>query len=114
AREREADTLTGSLEELEKSSAQLAEELEHVRAQQQTQEKGALALDHEQRQLAEEYARSGQRLSVARQEREQSQAAVAQREQERFDQEKALELARGEYEGLQTHAHSVGEEHAHV
>jgi chromosome segregation protein len=128
AREREADTLTGTLEELEKSSAQLVEELEQVRAQQQTQEKGALALDHEQRQLAEEYARSGQRLSVARlelerlsredersrQQREQSQAAVAQREQERFDQEKALELARGEYEGLQTHAHSIGEEHAHV
>jgi len=128
AREREADTLTGSLEELEKSSALLGEELEQVRAQQQTQEKGALALDHEQRQLAEEFARSGQRLSVARlelerlsredersrQQREHSQAAVAQREQERFDQEKALELARGEYEGLQTHAHSVGEEHAHL
>jgi chromosome segregation protein len=128
AREREADTLTGALEDLEKNSARLAEELEHVREQQQHQEKGALALDHEQRQLAEEYARSGQRLSVARlelerlsredgrsrQQREQSQAAVAQREQERFDQEKALELARGEYEGLQTHAHSIGEEHALV
>jgi chromosome segregation protein len=128
AREREADTLTAALEDLEKNSALLAEELEHVREQQQHQEKGALALDHEQRQLAEEYARSGQRLSVARlelerlsredersrQQREQSQAAVAQREQERFDQEKALELARGEYEGLQTHAHAIGEEHALV
>jgi chromosome segregation protein len=128
AREREADTLTGALEDLEKNSALLAEELEHVREQQQHQEKGALALDHEQRQLAEEYARSGQRLSVARlelerlsredersrQQREQSQAAVAQREQERFDQEKTLELARGEYEGLQTHAHAIGEEHALV
>src|SRR5581483_7623070 len=88
----------------------------------------SLALDHEQRQLAEEYARCGQRLSVARlelerlsredqrsrQQREQSQAAVAQREQERFDQEKALELARGEYERLQARAHAAGEEHAHV
>jgi chromosome segregation protein len=128
AREREADTLTATLEELEKSSAQLAEELEHVRGQQQNEEKGALALDHEQRKLAEEYARSGSRLSVARlelerlaredersrQQREQSQAAVAQREQERFDQEKALETARSEYEGLQTHAHSVGEEHGRL
>jgi len=128
AREREADTLTGTLEELEKSAAQLTEELEYLRAQQQNQEKGALALDHEQRQLAEEYARSGQRLSVARlelerlsredersrQQREQSQAAVAQREQERFDQEKALELSRGEYESLQTHARAIGEEHAHL
>ena len=50
----------------------------------------------------------------SREQREQSQAAVAQREQERFEQEKALELARGEYEGLQTRAHAVGEEHAHV
>jgi len=128
AREREADTLTGTLQDLERNSAQLTEELEHVRAQQQDQEKGALALDHEQRQLAEEYARSGQRLSVARlelerltredersrQQREQSHAAVAQREQERFDQEKSLELARGEYENLQTRAHVFGEEHAHV
>ena len=128
AHEREADALTGSVEELEKSAARLAEELEYVREQQQTQEKGALALDHEQRQLAEEYARCGQRLSVARlelerlsredqrsrQQREQSQAAVAQREQERFDQEKALELARGEYERLQARAHAAGEEHAHV
>ncbi len=127
-REREADALTGSLEELEKAAARLAEELEYVREQQQTQEKGALALDHEQRQLAEEYARCGQRLSVARlelerlsredersrQQREQSQAAVAEREQERFDQEKALELARGEYESLQARAHAAGEEYAHV
>ena len=93
SREREADTLTGTLEELEKSTAQLSEELEHVRAQQQNQEKGALALDHEQRKLAEEFARSGSRLSVARlelerlsredersrQQREQSLAAVAER-----------------------------------
>ena len=128
AHEREADTATGTLEQLERTSAQLSEELEHVRSQQQEQEKGALALDHEQRQLAEETARSGQRLSVARlelerlsregersrQQREQSQGAVAQREQERFDQEKALELARGEYEGLQARVHTVGEEHAHV
>ncbi|HEY2845597.1 MAG TPA: chromosome segregation protein SMC [Bryobacteraceae bacterium] len=127
-REREADTLTGTLEELERTSAQLSEELEHVRGQQQNQEKGALALDHEQRKLAEEFARSGSRLSVARLElerlaredersrkqREQSQAAVAEREQERFNQEKALEMARGEYEGLQAHAHSFGEEHARM
>ena len=128
SREREADTLTGNLEQLEKNRAQLSEELEHVRGQQQQQEKGALALDHQQRQLAEEFARSRQRLSVARlelerltredarsrQQREQSQAAVAQGEQERFDQEKALEVARGEYEDLQARAHSIGEEHAHL
>src|SRR4029077_12437166 len=112
AREREADTLTGTLEELEKSSALLSEELEHLRGQQQDQEKGALALDHEQRKLAEEYARSGSRLSVARLElerlarqdeqaraqRERNQLLVAEKEQARFDQEKAVEIARGEFD----------------
>ena len=63
---READELTAELEELERGTARLAEDLEHLRALQQTQEKDVLALDHEQRKLAEEYARTGSRLSVAR------------------------------------------------
>jgi chromosome segregation protein len=128
ARERETDTLTADLEGLERGAAQLAEELEYLRAQQQVQEKDALALDHEQRKLAEEFARAGSRLSVARLElerlsredqrsrvqREQSQMLVAEREQQRFDQERALEIARGDYEGLQARAHAVGEEHSHL
>ncbi len=128
AREREADTLTAELEDLERGAAQLAEELEYLRVQQQAQEKDALALGHEQRKLAEEFARAGSRLSVARLElerlsredqrsrvqREQSQTQVAEREQQRFDQERALEIARGEYEGLQARAHAVGEEHSHL
>ncbi len=126
ARQREADELTANLEELERGTAQLAEHLEQLRAAQQTQEKDALALDHEQRKLAEEYARAGSRLSVARLElerltredeksrlqREQSQTLVAQKEQARFDQEKSLEEARGDFERLQAHAHAIGEEHA--
>jgi chromosome segregation protein len=126
ARERESDELTSQLEELERGTARLAEDLEHLRASLQAQEKDALALDHEQRKLAEEYARTGSRLSVARLEldrltredqrsrtqREQSQASVGEKEQARFDQEKALEVARGEFEGLQAHAHAVGEEHS--
>ena len=64
--QREADQLTAELEELERGTALLAEDLERIRVQQQSQEKDALALDHEQRKLAEEYARSGSRLSVAR------------------------------------------------
>ena len=125
-RERETDALTGELEQLERETALLAEELEHLRHQQQTQEKDALALDHEQRKLAEEFARSGSRLSVARlelerlgredqrarEQRENSQKLVAEKEQARFDQEKSLEEARAEIERLQAHAHSVGEEHA--
>src|SRR5581483_5243402 len=121
--QRQADELTAILEELERTTAQLVEHLEQLRSAQQTQEKDALALDHEQRKLAEEYARSGSRLSVARLElerltredeksrvqREQSVALVAEKEQARFDQEKALEEARGEFERLQAHAHTIGE-----
>ena len=103
SKQREADQLTAELEELERGTALLAEDLERIRVQQQSQEKDALALDHEQRKLAEEYARSGSRLSVARLElarlskedersraqREQSQGLVAEKEQARFDQENA-------------------------
>ena len=44
----------------------MVEDLEALRGLQQAQEKDALALDHEQRKLAEESARAGSRLSVAR------------------------------------------------
>jgi len=126
ARQRETDELASEIEELERGTAQLREELERVRHQQQAQEKDALALDHEQRKLAEEYARAGSRLSVARLElerlaredqraraqREQSQRNVGEKEQARLDQEKALEEARREFEDVQARAHVVGEEHA--
>ena len=125
-REREQESLTSELEELERDTAQMAEDLEQLRTALQTREKDAVALGHEQRKLAEEYARAGSRLSVARLElerlgredarsraqRELSQALVAEKEQARFDQEKALEIERGEFERLQGHAHTVSEEHA--
>ncbi|MGD1097668.1 MAG: hypothetical protein ABSB35_37490 [Bryobacteraceae bacterium] len=37
---------------------------------------------------------------------------MAEKEQARFDQEKTLEEARGEFERLQSHAHAVAEEHS--
>ena len=125
-REREQESITAELEDLEKGTAQMSEDLEQLRHVLQTREKDALALSHEQRKLAEEFARAGSRLSVARLEldrlgreetrsraqREQNQAVVAEKEQARFDQEKALELERAEFERLQAHAHTVGEEHA--
>jgi chromosome segregation protein len=125
-RDREADELTSELETLERGLALLSEELEQVRALQQAQEKDALALDHEQRKLAEEYARAGSRLSTARLElerlarqgdqaraqRERNQALVAEKEQARFDQEKAVEIARGEFDGLQAQVHAIGEEYS--
>ncbi len=125
-RQREVDELAGQLEELERGTALLGEDLERIRTTQQAQEKDALALDHEQRKLADEYARAGSRLSVARLElerltredtrsraqREQNQILVAEKEQARFDQEKSLEQARGEFERLQAHGHAIAEEHA--
>src|SRR5438132_9107099 len=119
--EREADALIAGLEELERGTAALAEDLEQLRALQQRQEKDALALDHEQRKLAEEHARAGSRLSVARLElerltredqrsraqREQNRVLVAGKEQERFEQEKALEAARGEFERVQARLHGT-------
>ncbi len=125
-RQRETDTLTGEIDDLQRSAAELTEELELVRHQQQAQEKDALALDHEQRKLAEEFARAGSKLSMARLElerlaredqraraqREQNQGLVGEKEQARFDQEMALEEARGEFLRLQAHAQTIGEEHA--
>ncbi len=124
--ERELDELTGALESHERAVALLDEELEQVRAMQQAQEKDALALDHEQRKLAEEYARAGSHLSAARLElerlarqgeqaraqRERNQLLVAEKEQARFDQEKAAEIARGEFDALQAQVHALGEEYS--
>jgi chromosome segregation protein len=124
--QRQTDALTGEIDDLQRGSAALAEELERLRQQQQAQEKDALALDHEQRKLAEEFARAGSRLSTARLElerlgredqrartqREQSQKVVGEKEQARFDHEKALEETRAELLRLQAHAHAIGEEHA--
>lgn len=126
AHEHEAGEVTGELEDLERAVAQLGQELEHVRAEQQAKEKDTLALTHEQRKLAEEHARSGARLSTARlelerlarkdqearEQRERNHLLVAAKEQARFDQEKALEDARGEFEAQQTHAHAIVEEYS--
>jgi chromosome segregation protein len=124
--ERELETITGSLATLEHDQARLAQELEHVRTTQQNQEKDALALDHEQRKLAEESARCGSRLSTARleldrlkraaaqshEQREQSFAKVSEREQQRFEQEKIHETMRAEIEGLQSRVQALNEEHS--
>ena len=124
--EHETAELISELEGLERAVALLTEELEQVRTTQQTQEKDALALGHEQRKLAEEHARSGARLSTARlelerltrkdlearEQRERNHLLVAEKEQARFDQEKALETARGELETQQSHAHGMNEEYS--
>src|SRR5260370_18617108 len=54
------------LDELDQEIAHFTEELERLRGLQQSQEKEALALHHEHRKLAEEFARASSRLPVAR------------------------------------------------
>ena len=44
--------------------------------------------------------------------RERNQLLVAEKEQARFDQEKAVEIARGEFDGLQAQVHAIGEEYS--
>ncbi len=86
------------LERLDREIAAYSEDLETLRSQQQNQEKEALALDHEHRKLAEEFARSSSRLSVARLEldrlwMEGSRSRTQQEQDQRTLEEK--EAARG-------------------
>ncbi|HLH41399.1 MAG TPA: chromosome segregation protein SMC [Bryobacteraceae bacterium] len=125
-RQREADALASEIADLERAAAQLAQELEHVRHRQQTEEKDALALDHEQRKLAEEHARAASRLSVSRMDlerltqesarvqtqREESLKLAAGKDQARLEQEQAMEAARAHHQALQSRAHAAAEEHA--
>ena len=98
--------------------ARLTENLELLRQTQQTEEKEALALDHETRKLSEELARTNQRLSVARLElerlaresekaqaqRDANHSKIVEREQARQAQELSLEAARALMAELQTGA----------
>ena len=125
-RQRDADALSAEIGDLERGAAQLAQELEHVRHRQQSEEKDALALDHEQRKLAEEHARAASRLSVSRldlerlsregdrvrAQREESLKLAVEKDQARMDQEQAMETARAEFQALQARAHAAAEEHA--
>jgi chromosome segregation protein len=114
-----------ALEQLESEIAGFSEDLESLRALQQSQEKEALALDHEHRQLAEEFARAQTQLSVARlelerlrqeggrarEQQERDQQLLDEREAQRSVEEQVLEQSRADFEELQTHAHKSGEEH---
>ncbi len=126
AKQRSLTQAQNLLDELELEMATLGEELEVLRGQQQSQEKEALALDHEMRKLAEESARSNQRLSVARMElqrlereasrsrekREENSRLVEEKDAARAAQEQALEAARKDVQELQGEAARVGEEHS--
>jgi chromosome segregation protein len=125
-REKQLTAMTARIAELEHDIQQLEQELERLRGLQQTQEKEAVALDHEMRKLADELQRAGSRLSVARIEleriarerekcqarRQADQAAVEDKDRLRMTQEQSLEAARDELEGLRTQAARTAEEHS--
>ncbi|HEV2689424.1 MAG TPA: chromosome segregation protein SMC, partial [Bryobacteraceae bacterium] len=76
------------VERLEREIETFSEDLETLRSLQQSQEKEALALDHEHRKLAEEYARASSKLSVARLElerlRQEGDRSRAQQERDQL------------------------------
>jgi len=126
AKQKELDERTLVFENLEREIALLEEELERLRSSQQSQEKDALALDHERRKLSEELARANSRLSVSRleldrltreseralEQKDRNTLAVAEKEQARREQEEALDEARRSMEELEAEVHRAQEEHA--
>ncbi len=126
AREKELQQAAGRIEGLERDIQRLEQELERIRGAQQAEEKEAVALDHEMRKLADDLARAGSRLSVARLELERigrekarslerrraDQQAFEEKERMRLEHEHGLESARAELEALKAQAARAGEEHA--
>ncbi|HLJ45945.1 MAG TPA: chromosome segregation protein SMC [Bryobacteraceae bacterium] len=116
------------LEDLENEIAFLTEDLDRLRAAQQTQEKEALALEHESRKLGEEFSRATSRLNVARLEldrlRQERQRATEQRERNvqlvdekeaaRIVQEDVLDQSRTDFNEMQAEAERVSDEHAEL
>lgn len=127
-KQKSVEDLTARLEQLDAEIFAMSEDLESLRFLQQSQEKEALALDHEHRKLAEEFARASSRLSVARLElerlREEGNRARTQQERDqqlldekelaRSIEEQVLEQSRADLEELQVATRKLGEEHAEL
>ena len=126
SRNKQLEETAARLEKLEAEIAGLEREVERLRGTQQAQEREALAIDHEMKKLAEELARAGSRLSVARLElerlgrerersagqRESNLRAVEEKERLRQQHEQALHAARVDLERLKTEAARCVEEHS--
>ncbi|WP_080507613.1 chromosome segregation protein SMC [Bryobacter aggregatus] len=114
------------LQQLEGEQTALAADLEKLRQEQQQEEKGALVLDQEQRQLATDLQRSARFLSNARVEldrlaneakrlaalRETLETGSAEKDAARVALEAALEAERGALVELQQQFNSMNEEHS--
>jgi chromosome segregation protein len=125
-KQHELNTAHAQFVDLERIISQLAEDVEHLRAEQQTQEKDLLAMDHESRKLAEEFQRVQSSLSRARAELdqlsrdeielqrnlEQDRDALTASESARAEQDQALESARRDVTALEAEVARVTEEHA--
>jgi chromosome segregation protein len=125
-RQKEVDQTASLLESVEEEIARLTEEHERLRGVQQSQEKDALALDHEFRKLTEEYNRATSRLSVARMELERLRreaersidqkdhnlTVIAEKDALRVTQENELAEAREQFSELQAQAAEIAEEHS--
>ncbi len=125
-RQKEVDATAELLASIEEGIAGLSEDLEQLRATQQSQEKDALAIDHELRNLSDDYKRSTSRLSVARMElerlrkeaersleqKDRNLQVVTEKEGLRTTQEEQLAEARENLTALQAQATEIAEEHA--
>ena len=117
-----------ALDQLEREIAGFSDDLESLRALQQSQEKEALALDHEHRQLAEEFSRAQSKLSVARlelerlrqegararEQQERDRQLLEERETARSVEEQVLEQSRADFEELQSQTHLLSEQHGEL
>ena len=127
-KDRELSIQIKTQEELAREITQLEAEVDRLRQVQQAREKDAVALQSEQRKLSEEHNRAQSRISVSRLElerlerekersagqRARNSEAVAGKDQERGERERALENARVELELMDAESSRVREEHSVV
>ncbi|MBS1828886.1 MAG: chromosome segregation protein SMC [Acidobacteria bacterium] len=125
-KQQQVDKSAKLLANLEEEIAIFTEDLERLRGMQQTQEKDALALEHEMRKLSEELNRTNQRMSVVRLElgrlktdgeKARERQAIMQEklelgELQRHEHEQSLEEARRELTDMQQAVAQMAEEHA--
>jgi chromosome segregation protein len=122
----EVEQLANLLLQFEQEQNVLGADLERLRQQQQQEEKGALVLDQEQRQLANDLQRAGRLLSNARVElerlsgetkrlaelRQTLEQGAAEKDAARVTLEVALEAERTALVGLEHEVQMANEEHS--
>lgn len=126
AKQKDVEETAARLTALEQEIAALSEQLERLRAAQQSKEKEALALDHEGRKVNEELQRARARQESARRDlerirrdadrlagdKQQREVAVAAKEEDRVKAESAGVAQAGQAEELRRQAAHFAEEHS--